>query len=199
MEDEEIEGKRSRGRPPNKFVDGQILIPLYKKGRGRPRKQPSLLVEHEKKPRGRPRKQIDGTIEENSVKTDSDSEKVDENYNKIKSGPMLSELRILGSGHILSKVFVSEALVCDDPIEAHIYDILLGEALPCYYCGDVEQKNLFSVQTDEQYPLCKDCHNMGRGHGLRRKSRAIKPVPVKLKKNLKKSSSKSSKQKTFIE
>jgi hypothetical protein len=72
---------------------------------------------------------------------------------------VLSELIILGSYHIFSKV-----LVFDDQIETHIYDILgdAGKALPCSYCGDVEQNNLYSLQAEEH------CQKMGRGHGLAR-------------------------------
>jgi hypothetical protein len=90
---------------------------------------------------------------------------LDVNDKKLECGTVLSELRILGSNHILSKL-----LVCDDQIETHIYDILgdAGKALPCYYCGDVEQNNLSSLQTDEHFPLCNACQKMGRGHGLAR-------------------------------
>ena len=147
--------------------------------------------------RGRPRKEDAGTSAEVQLTEDI----FDVNDNKIDGAANLSELRILGSDHILSKVFVSEALVCDDPIEAHIYDVLgdAGQPLPCFYCGDVEQKNLFSLQTDEHFPLCKACQEIGRGHGLRRKSRAIKPAPIKLKKKPAKPSKKSNKRKVFID
>ena len=33
--------------------------------------------------------------------------------------------------------------------------------------------------TDETFPLCKACEQKGRGVGKRRKSRKIKPKPVK--------------------
>ena len=45
-------------------------------------------------------------------------------------GSELSELSILGKRNILSKVFVSEALTCEDPVESHLYDILENEGKP---------------------------------------------------------------------
>ena len=33
--------------------------------------------------------------------------------------------------------------------------------------------------TEEDFPLCKFCQKLGRGAGTRRKSRVIKPKPVK--------------------
>ena len=60
----------------------------------------------------------------------------------VSIGSELSELSILGKRNILSKVFVSEALTCEDPVESHLYDILENEGkpiprkslFPCY-CG----------------------------------------------------------------
>ena len=187
-----------------KCKDGHILIPLYKRGRGRPRNPSTPNLGDEKNPIGRPRKRVDKVDANSDVSDDNAQEKgvgLDLNDNTLECGTVLNELRILGSDHILSKVFVSEALVCDDPIETHIYDILgdAGKALPCYYCGDLEQKNLFSLQTDEHFPLCHACQKMGRGHGLRRKSRAIKTAAVKPKKKPKQVSKKSSKRKVFID
>ena len=93
-------------------------------------------------------------------------------------------MRILGSDNILTKVFVSEALTCDDPIEANLYDILEsgGLPLPCFYCRKFEQRDMFSVMSADSFPLCKACHKLGRGEGAKRKSRVIKPKPMKLRK-----------------
>ena len=79
---------------------------------------------------------------------------------------------------------MSEALTCDDSIEPHLYDILESEGrpLPCFYCGEEDPRRLFSMMTEEDFPLCKACHKLGRGVGTRRKSRVIKPKPVKPKK-----------------
>ena len=111
-------------------------------------------------------------------------EEVDLNDNIVESEGILSELRILGSDNILTKVFVSEALTCDDPIEANLYDILEsgGLPLPCFYCGEFELREMFSVMSEDSFPLCKACHKLGRGEGAKRKSRVIKPKPMKVKK-----------------
>ena len=98
--------------------------------------------------------------------------------------PNLSELRIIGDDNVLSKVFIDEALMCASPMEAHVYDVLIssGKSLPCFYCGDTQEGNMFSKLTDESYPLCKSCQRAGRGAGSRRKSRVVKPKPMKQKK-----------------
>ena len=128
----------------------QILIPLHKKGRGRPKKVTNVQSLPGKRARGRPRnqvKKVDEKIAESPDDLDPQVGEVDVNDNKVEPEGILSELRILGGNHILSKVFVSEAMTCGDPIEPHVYDILdeAGKPLPCYYCGDVDQKSLFSL------------------------------------------------------
>ena len=95
-------------------------------------------------------------------------------------GSELSELSILGKRNILSKVFVSEALTCEDPVESHLYDILENEGKPMY------QENLYSLVTVESFPLCKFCQKMVRRCGQRRKSLVIEPKPVKQKNPIKK-------------
>ena len=89
---------------------------------------------------------------------------------------------MIGSTEILSKVFVDESLKCSSPVEAHVYDVLLtsGKCLPCFYCGDSQEGEMVSKLTDESYPLCGSCHRVGRGAGSRRKSRVVKPKPMKV-------------------
>ena len=109
-------------------------------------------------------------------------ENLDQNGNNVQPGEIgLTEFRILGNGSIFTKVFVSEALTCDDAIEAHLYDVLedAGTVLPCFYCGEVDQNKLAFLMTEEAYPLCLSCQKIGRGVGVRRKSRAIKPKLMK--------------------
>ena len=103
-------------------------------------------------------------------------------------GSELSELSILGKRNILSKVFVSEALTCEDPVESHLYDILEneGKPMPRFYCGEIKQENLYSLVTVESFPLCKFCQKMVRRCGQRRKSLVIEPKPVKQKNPIKK-------------
>ena len=93
----------------------------------------------------------------------------------------LTELRIIGSGNVLKKIFVDESLVCESPIESHMFDILLSlkKPLPCNYCGENDEERMFSKLTEECFPLCNSCEIKGRGAGLRRKSRKIKPNPAK--------------------
>ena len=93
----------------------------------------------------------------------------------------LVELRILGSGNTLKKLFVDESLTCESPIESHMFDLLLAfkKPLPCSYCGEAEEAMLFSKLTVESFPLCTSCREKGRGAGMRRKSRRILPKPVK--------------------
>ena len=102
----------------------------------------------------------------------------------------------MGNTEVLSKVFVDESLNCSSPVEAHVYDVLLtsGKSLPCFYCGDSLEGNMFSKLTEESYPLCRNCHNVGRGAGTRRKSRVVKPKPMKVKKPTRKILKKKNKQ-----
>ena len=173
---------RGRGRPSLPVKTGQVLIPLQKKRRGRPRKSVNTEEIPVKRSRGRPRKEVKPSSDEEIDAIDNETNP-DDNENNNNEG-ILSELRILGSDNILLKVFVSEALNCDDPIEAHLYDLLgsEGKPLPCFYCGEVEQKKLFSLITEHSFLLCKACQKVGRGAGARRKSRVIKPTPLKMMK-----------------
>ena len=110
---------------------------------------------------------------------EDDDAKSDENNNTVEEEPILTKLRIIGSHHIFSK----ETWTCDDPLESHLYDILegVGHPLPCFYCGEDDQKKIFSVMEVQMFPLYKACKNVGRG-AERRKSRVIKPKPIKPKK-----------------
>ena len=129
-----------------------------------------------RKKRGRPSKQTG----EAEIEIEDECDDENNNETAITDSP-LPEIRILGSGSILTKLFVDEALVCDSPIEPHMFDILLSQRmpLPCRYCGEREESRLFSMLTDEGFPLCNGCEEKGRGAGKRRKSRKIKPKPVK--------------------
>lgn len=183
-EDDDKVNKRMRGRGRSVVKTGKILIPLQRKGRGRPRKEISSQESTVKRGRGRPKKDVSQVEGTNDDLNEGSSVHVDGNHNDAPSEEILTELRIIGSENILSKIFVSEAMTCDDSIEPHLYDILESEGrpLPCFYCGEEDHRKLFSVMTEEDFPLCKACHNLGRGAGTRRKSRVIKPKPVKPKK-----------------
>ena len=182
--------QRGRGRQPIAVETGQILIPLHRKGRGRPRKESNPAAEVSRS-RGRPRKELmeeKGSNKEIEDQNENE-ENLDQNGNNVQPGEIgLTEFRILGNGSIFTKVFVSEALTCDDAIEAHLYDVLedAGTVLPCFYCGEVDQNKLAFLMTEEAYPLCLSCQKIGRGVGVRRKSRAIKPKLMKPKKPIKK-------------
>lgn len=162
--------KRGRGKPRKKVSTGQILIPLAKKGRGRPRNEISQADSDLED--ANDNTEVTGLEEVNNNDESSDSE--------LFNSP-LTELRIIGSGNVLKKIFVDETLVCESPIEAHMFDILLSQKkpLPCHYCGEIEEEMMFSKLTEECFPLCKSCEIKGRGAGLRRKSRKIKPNPAK--------------------
>ena len=69
----EPETKR-RGRPRNLVKSGCILIPLEKKGRGRPlsNRAEDIVTDKEKKPRGRPKKVIEAEEADISNPTKSD-------------------------------------------------------------------------------------------------------------------------------
>ena len=96
----------------------------------------------------------------------------------------LSEIRIMGKQNVLTKVFVDESLICEAPMEAHLYDVLLleGRPMPCYYCGENNFDILASTLSGDHFPLCNKCQKAGRGAAARRKSRKIKPKPMKKKK-----------------
>jgi hypothetical protein len=162
--------KRGRGRPSKKVSTGQILIPLAKRGRGRPRKESS---------------QEDSDLEDANNNTEVTGLELVNNNEESSDSELfncpLTELRIIGSGNVLKKIFVDESLVCESPIESHMFDILLSlkKPLPCNYCGENEEERMYSKLTEECFPLCKSCEIKGRGAGLRRKSRKIKPNPAK--------------------
>ena len=163
---------RGRGRPRKSLASGTILIPLEKKKRGRPRK---VQV-------------VEETVldDDNNNETSKDCKDADPSSETSQSRSDLSELRILGSRNVLSKIFVDESLTCDSPVESHMYDILLmnKKPLPCSHCGETDEIKMFSKLSDECFPLCKDCQDRGRGAGARRKSRKILPQNVKPKKNM---------------
>ena len=94
---------------------------------------------------------------------EDDDTKSDENNNTVEEEPIFTELRIIGSHHIFSKLFVSEALTCDDPLESHLYDILegVGHPLPCFYCGEDDQKKIFLVMEVQMLPLYNACRDVG--------------------------------------
>ena len=150
------------------------------------------LKTKEKRPKGRPRK-------ENASK-DYNSNSNIANMNSKNVDSERSAIRMLGERNILSKVFVSEALTCEDPVESHLYDILEneGKPMPCFYCGELKQENLVSLATVESFPLCGVCQKRGRGCGQRRKSRVIQPKPVKRKNPVKKKAKKAKRAK-FID
>ena len=166
--------KKKRGRPAKVVPSGKILISLEKRKRGRPT-NPNKKTEQVKRPRGRPSKASISLVVDDISEESSDEEESDEK---------LSELRIMGKSNILCKVFVDEALTCDLPVETHLFDVFIsvGKPLPCYYCGEQEIKNISATITDEKFPLCKKCKDSGRGPAARRKSRKIKPKPVKKQK-----------------
>ena len=99
----------------------------------------------------------------------------------------------MGKKSILRTVFIDESLTCDDPLEAHLFDVLmvLGRSLPCYYCGEKDPVKISSTLSDEEFALCRKCQDSGREAATRRKSRKLKPKHIKTKKPVEvKSSSK---------
>jgi hypothetical protein len=162
--------KKGRGRLRKKVSTVQILIPPVRKGRGRPRQESYQAVSDLEDANNNAE---DPRLEEaNNNEESSDSE--------LFNSP-LRELRNIGSGSMLRKIFLDESLVCESPIESHMFDILLSlkKPLPCNYCGENEEERMFSKLTEESFPLCNSCEIKGRKAGLRRKSRKIKPNPVK--------------------
>ena len=171
--------KKTRGRPAKPVTAGQILIPLEKKKRGRPKVKKIEVTEQAKRARGRPSKASYASVKDFIEDSSSDDEEI------------ISELRILGKENIFSKIFVDEALTCDSPVECHMFDILmdLRKPLPCYYCGEKDPRKIKENLTDEKFPLCQQCQAKGRGAGTRRRSRKVipkagkgkKPVNLKIK------------------
>ena len=162
---------RSRGRPHQLIPTGKVLILLKKRGIVFTN-QEKVEENKPKRPRGRP--SIAST--EKIVVEDSSGDSEDEKDDKP------SKVRILGTGNIMSKVFVDEALTCSKPMEAHIYDVLLAteKLLPCFYCGEVDPLKISSELTDDKFPLCRNCEDCGRGAAPRRKSRKLIPKAVKV-------------------
>ena len=158
---------RKRGRPRKKVDSGAILIPLVKRGRGRPPKAKHNIESD--------------VIEDSNNNVGTTDINVEEEKETEIDASSLAELRMLGTGNILKKLFVDESLRCDSPLEPHMFDILISlrKPLPCSYCGEKEEERLFSNLTEEQFPLCKSCNEKGRGAGVRRKSRKIQAKPVK--------------------
>ena len=94
-------------------------------GPGRRTVLKSLLL---KEAGGRPKKNVSQEAGTNDDQNEGSSVHVDENHNDARNEEILTELRIIGSENILSKIFVSEAMTCDDSIEPHLYDILESDA-----------------------------------------------------------------------
>ena len=90
---------------------------------------------------------------------EDDDAKSDENNNTVEEEPILTKLRIIGNHHIFSK----EAWTCDDPLEYHLDDILegVGHPLPCFYCGEDDQKKIFLVMEVQMLPLYNACRDVG--------------------------------------
>ena len=158
---------KKRGRPRKKVNTGTILIPLTKRGRGRP---PKVIEAHESE-----------TDQEDDNNNEAPQTFVEEAIETEVSQSTLTELRILGTGSVLKKIFVDESLTCDSPVEPHMFDILVDrkKPLPCSHCGETEESRIFSELMDACFPLCISCHEKGRGAGLRRKSRKILPKAIK--------------------
>jgi thymidylate kinase len=158
---------KKRGRPRKKVNTGAILIPLTKRGRGRP---PKVIEAHESE-----------TDQEDDNNNEAPQTFVEEAIETEVSQSTLTELRILGTGSVLKKIFVDESLTCDSPVEPHMFDILIDrkKPLPCSHCGETEESRIFSKLMDDCFPLCISCHAKGRGAGLRRKSRKILPKAIK--------------------
>ena len=156
-EDEIIVLPKKRGRP----RDNPQLSPLKSRGKGRPSKNNKVT-----KP------DIINNDNNNNFTTANDSE-ADE--------ASATELRILGNGNILKKIFVDESLICDSPVEAHMFDNLIAarKPLPCFHCGESEEDRLAEKLTAESFPLCISCQERGRGAVARRKSRKIMPKQLK--------------------
>ena len=165
--------KRSRGRPHKLIPTGKVLIPLFKKKRGIVSTNPEAVEEGKpKRSRGRP--SIAST--ETTFVEGSSGESEEETDDKPR------EVRILGKGNILTKVFVDEALTCNKPMETHVYDVVLAteKPLPCFYCGEVDPAKISLDLTEDKFPLCRKCEESGRGAAPRRKSRKLIPKAVKV-------------------
>ena len=171
---------KKRGRPSKKKPDATFPS-LSKKGRGRPRKSAT------KEPKEKEDPNNNEAVE---------SEDNDEVIESMSHPSHLTELRIIGNGNILRKLFVDESLSCQSPIEAHMYDILMTskKPLPCSYCGEVEESRMTSKLSEECFPLCKSCELGGRGAAARRKSRKVVPKALKGKKPEVKSKKKKTRQ-----
>ena len=201
MLDTIVQSKRQRGRPSKAcqidLFEKKDNTEKIRETRGCSSKALSdeVDIDQIERPRGSSSKTNQGSLIEDSSddSIDGEEEEYDEELSeKIKSqseedendSETLSELRIIGKGNILSKVFIDESLTCDAPVETHMFDVLveLGRPLPCYYCGENSQTNIVSTLSQEKFPLCRKCEAAGRGAASRRKSRQIKPKALKTKK-----------------
>ena len=153
----------------------QTLIPLKYKKKEQLKKP--RLEESVKRPRDNQAKASKGSFIEDSSSDES-------SHDDTNSSEMLSEHRLMGKKSMLRSVFIDESLTCDVPLEAHLFDVLmvLGRPLPCYYCGEKDPLKISSTLSDEEFPLCRKCTESGRGAATRRKSRKLKPKPMKIKK-----------------
>ena len=107
---------KKRGRPRKKVNTGTILIPLTKRGRGRP---PKVIEAHESV-----------TDQEDDNNNEAPQTFVEEAIETEVSQSTLTELRILGTGSVLKKIFVDESLTCDSPVEPHMFNILVDRKKP---------------------------------------------------------------------
>ena len=178
---EEVEELTDIVCPKCKATSEDESLVLSKK-RARPKKNPQLPPSENngKKKKNRVTKpDIVGNDNNNNNPTTASE---DNNSEADEGQVSLTELRILGNRNILKKIFVDESLVCDSPVEAHMFDNLIAakKPLPCFYCGESEDDKLAEKLTAESFPLCISCQDRGRGAGARRKSRKI--IPKQLKK-----------------
>ena len=94
------------------------------------------------------------------------------------------EIQLLGAQSIFSVFFVDESLLCQTPIERHLYEVILpsvDQSPPCYYCGETDLVRT-SVQKENEYPLCHHCRTVKKfGPVLKRKRRTIIPRKQKPK------------------
>ena len=154
----------------------------HTKKRGRPKKKApiagvTLVLDTKKNERNKEDTNNNDTFEDGNV--DQIEERGDETEEPQNS--CLVEMRILGTGNVLKKVFADKSLTCESPVEANMYHVLIEErkSLSCSYCGEIEDNLLFSKLTVDCFPLCLNCQKKGRGAAPRRKSRKIVPKVVK--------------------
>ena len=121
------------------------------------------------------------------IEDDSDDECQD-NITSMTSG-LCPEIQLLGGQSIFSVFFVDESLLCQTPVERHLYEVLqpsVDQSPPCYYCGETDLVRT-SVQNENEYPLCHHCRTVKKfGPVLKRKRRTIVPRKQKPKNKKKK-------------